>query len=147
MRTLKLTQIAAKAEMLLLRRQATVVFRRIAYGAVAVVFGLSVLVFLHVLGFMALLQFARIAPFYSTMIVGGVDLAFMLIFLLLASGKMPDPIAAEARLVRDQSIEQVRESLTIAAMVRPAARILGRKQVYGAVLAALTARFLGGRAK
>ncbi len=147
MRTLRLTQIAAKAEILLLRRQATVVFRRIAYGAVAVVFGLGVLILLHVIGYMALRQFAGIAPFYGALIVAGVDLAFMLLFLLLASGKMADPVAAEARLVRDQSIEQVRESLTIAAMIRPAARILGRKQIYGAILAALTARFLGSRSK
>ena len=147
MRTLKLTQIAARAELLLLRRQATVVFRRVAYGAVAAVFGLGVLVLLHVIGYMALLQFAGLAPFYCALIVAGVDVVFMLIFLLLASGKMADPVAAEARLVRDQSLEQARESLTIAAMVRPAARILGRKQVYGAVLAALTARFLGSRNK
>jgi hypothetical protein len=147
MRTLTLARLAAESEVLLLRRQATIVGRRIAYGVIAAAFGVAVLVLLHLLGYIALVQFAQLAPFYAALVVLAVDLLFLLIFALMATGRMTDPLVAEARLVRDQSIEQMRETLTVAAMVRPAARLLGRKQIYGVVLAALTARFLGSKAK
>ncbi len=147
MRTLTFTKLAAQAEILVLRRQATVVARRVAYGVVAAAFGVGVLVLLHIVGYMALVQFAALAPFYAALIVLGVDLVFTLVFALMASGTIADPVLEEARLVRDQSLEQIRETLTIAALVRPAGRLLGRKHIYGVVLAALTARFLGGRSK
>jgi hypothetical protein len=144
MRTVTLTKLAAQAEILVLRRQATAVARRAAYAAVAAAFGLGVLVLLHVAGYLALLQFARMPPFYASLILLAADLVFLLIFALMANGTMSDPILAEAMLVRDQSLEQVRESLTVAALIRPAGRLLGRKHMYGVVLAALTAQFLGG---
>jgi hypothetical protein len=143
MRTLTLTKLAAQAEVLVLRRQATAVARRAAYGAVAAVFGLGVLVLLHIVGYLALLQFALLSPLFAALILLGVDVLFGLLFALMASGTMSDPVLAEARLVRDQSLEQVRESLTLAALIRPAGRVLGRKHMYGVVLAALTAQFLG----
>jgi hypothetical protein len=68
-----------------------------------------------------------------------------MIFGLLASGAMKDPVAEEARLLRDQSLAQIKETLTMAAVLKPAGRLLGRKHIYGLVLAGLTARFLGGR--
>jgi hypothetical protein len=127
MRTLTLTKLAARAEVLVLRRQATVMARRAAYGAVAAVFGLCVLVLLHVIGTMALLQFAHLPPFTTALIVLGVDIAFTLIFALLASGNIADPVLAEARLVRDQSLEQVRASVTVAALIRAAVFLAKRK--------------------
>jgi hypothetical protein len=147
MRTLTLARLAAESEMLLLRRQATVVGRRVAYGLIAAAFAVGVLVLLHLLGYMALVQFAQLAPFFAALVVLAVDVLFMLIFALMASGTMPDAVSEEARLVRDQSLEQIRETLTVAALVRPAARLLGRKQIYGVVLAALTAQFLGNKKK
>jgi len=143
MRTVTLTKLAAQAEILVLRRQATALARRAAYAAVAAAFGLGVLVLLHIVGYLALLQFAHLPPFYAALILLAADLLFLLIFALMANGTMSDPILAEAILVRDQSLEQVRESLTVAALIRPAGRLLGRKHIYGVVLAALTARFLG----
>jgi hypothetical protein len=143
MRTLTLTKLAAQAEVLVLRRQASAVARRAAYGAVAAVFGLGALVLLHLVGYLALLQFALLSPLFATLILLGVDVLFLLLFALMASGTMSDPVLAEARLVRDQSLEQVRESLTLAALIRPAGRVLGPKHMYGVVLAALAAQFFG----
>jgi hypothetical protein len=136
MRTVTLTKLAARAELLVLRRQAAAVARRAVYAAVAAVFGLGVLVLLHIVGYLALLQFGHVPPFYAALIVLAADLILLLIFALMASGTMADPILAEARLVRDQSLEQVRESLTMAALIRPGGRL---------VLAAIAARFFGGR--
>ena len=145
MRTVSLAKLAAQSEVLLLKRNAGAIARRVAYGAVAALFGIGVLFGLHILGFMALVQYAHLSSFVSAAIVFGVDVVITGIFAVLASGAVKDPIAEEARMLRDRSIEQIREGLTAAAMIRPAARLLGRKHIYGVVLAALTARFLGGR--
>ena len=147
MRTTRLASVAAQSEILLLKRNARSGIRRAIYGAVAAVFGIGVLILLHVLGYMALVQFAHFTPFISAAIVLGVDVVFVLIFGLLASGAVKDPVAEEARALRDQSLAQLRESLQAAALLRPAARLLGRKHIYGLVLATLTARFLGSRSK
>ena len=147
MRTTRLASVAAQSQILLLKRNARSGLRRAIYGAVAAVFGIGVLILLHVLGIMALVQFAHLSSFVSAAIVLGVDLVIAAIFGVLASGAMKDPVAEEARLLRDQSLEQLRESLQAAALLRPAARLLGRKQIYGLVLATLTARFLGSRSK
>ena len=68
--------------------------------------------------------------FVSAAIVLGVDLVLVLVFGLLASGAVKDPVAEEARALRDQSLAQLRESLQAAALLRPAARLLGRKHIY-----------------
>jgi len=145
MKTVQLARLAAQSEVLLLKRNAGAIARRVAYGVVAALFAIGMLFGLHILGFMALVQYAHLSSFVSAAIVFGVDLVITAIFAILASGAVKDPIAEEARVLRDRSLEQIRESLTVAAMVRPAARLLGRKQIYGVVLAALTARFLGSR--
>ena len=147
MRTTRLASVAAQSEILLLKRNARSGIRRGIYGAVAAVFGIGALILIHVLGYMALVQFAHFTSFVSAAIVLGVDLVLVLVFGLLASGAVKDPVAEEARALRDQSLAQLRESLQAAALLRPAARLLGRKHIYGLVLATLTARFLGSRGK
>ena len=147
MRTTRLASVAAQSEILLLKRNARSGIRRGIYGAVAAVFGIGALILIHVLGYMALVQFAHFTSFVCAAIVLGVDLVLVLVFGLLASGAVKDPVAEEARALRDQSLAQLRESLQAAALLRPAARLLGRKHIYGLVLATLTARFLGSRSK
>jgi archaellum biogenesis protein FlaJ (TadC family) len=145
-RTTRLARLAADAEILLIRREIKTATRRAVYGAVAALFAVGFVVLLHVLGFLALEQFARFSPLVAAAIVLGVDLVLAGVFALLASGTMKDPVAAEARLIRDQSLAQIKETLTMGALLKPAGRLLGRKHIYGLVLAGLTARFLGGRA-
>jgi hypothetical protein len=145
MRTLKLARVAADAEILLLRRKLQTLQRRAIYGVVAAVFAVGVLILLHVMAYLALETFAHLTPFISVCIVGGVDLALVIIFALLASGKMPDPVAEEAIQLRDQSIAQMKTSMSAAAVLVPAGRFLGRKQIYALALAGMTARFLRSR--
>jgi hypothetical protein len=147
MRTLTFTKVAVQAELMIIRRQATAVARRAVFALVAAVFGMGVLVLLHIIGYMALRQFAHIAPIYAALILLGVDLVFLAVFAMLASGEVADPVIEEARLVRDQSLMQVRESLTLAALIRPAGRFLGRGHIFRVLLAALTSRFLGKKAR
>jgi hypothetical protein len=145
MRTLRLARVAADAEILLLRRRVLTAQRRAVFAGIAVAFGIGVLVLLHILAYIALLQYAHLTPFFAVLIVAGVDLVFALLFGLLASGAMPDPVAEEAILLRDQSIAQMKTSLSATALLVPAGRLLGRKHIYALVLAGLTARFLGSR--
>lgn len=145
MRTTRLARLAAEAEILLIRREIRTAIRRAVFGVVAGIFALSALGLLHLVGYEALRQYGQLPQVASAGIVLAVDIVMALIFLLLANGAMTDPVAAEARLIRDQSLVQIKDTLTMAALLKPAGRLLGRKHIYGLVLAGLTARFLGQR--
>ncbi len=126
MRTARLARVAAQAEILLLRRQLTVVARRAAFGVVAAVFTIAVLVLLHVLAVDALEQWAGLSPLLSVFIVTVIDLIPAAVFGMFALGKISDPVADEARRVRDLSLEQARQSLTMAALLAPATRVVAQ---------------------
>jgi hypothetical protein len=144
-RTTRLARLAAEAEILLIRREIRTLINRAIYGAVAAVFGLFLLSAVHVLAYMALRQYGGLGPVVAAAIILAVDLIVTLVFSLLARGAMRDPVAEEARMLRDQSLAQIKDTLTIAAVLKPAGRMLGRKHIYGLALAAFTARFLGQR--
>ncbi len=126
MRTVRLARVAAQAEMLLVKRIVTSVVRRAIYGAVAAVFALCLLALLHVIGALALIQYAQLSPVVAVAIVAAVDLVIAGVFGVLAAGKVNDPVIVEARRVRDQSIEQARASLTMAALLAPATRMVAQ---------------------
>ena len=92
----------------------------------AAVFALALLALLHVIAALALIQYAQLSPVLAVTIVAVVDLVIAGIFGLLAAGKVNDPVIIEARRVRDQSIEQARASLTLAAMLAPATRMIAQ---------------------
>jgi hypothetical protein len=126
MRTVRLARVAAQAEILLLRRLLAVAIRHAIFGVVAAVFAIAVLVMLHVVAVMALERFAILSPIVSVAIVLGVDLVVAALFGAMAAGKITDPVADEARRVRDTSIEQARQSLTLAALLAPATRVVAQ---------------------
>ena len=126
MRTVRLARVAAQAELLLVKRIVTGIVRRAIYGAVAAVFALGLLAGLHVMAALALVDYAHMAPVAALAIVAGVDLVIVVIFGLLAAGEVKDPVIEEARRVRDQSIEQARATLTLAALLAPATRLVAQ---------------------
>ena len=117
---------------------------RAVWGVVAAVFLIAVLVMVHAVGF-ALLTLV-LSPLWSTVILLAVDLVFAILFGLLAIRSAPDAVETEARTIRDQALLEMRESLAIGALLNPVSRIAfrsaGRKNIWGMVLAAFTARFL-----
>jgi hypothetical protein len=137
MRTVRLARVAAQAEILLVRRLATIFARRAVYGAVAAVFGLAFLVLAHTAAVVALEQYASLPPLAALGIVLAVDLVIAIVFGLLASGKINDPLVEEARRVRDQSLEQARQSLTLAAMLAPATRLVAQTGLVRMLMRAL----------
>ncbi len=126
MRTVRLARVAAQAEVLVLRRYLAAALRHTIFGVVAGVFAIAVLVLLHVLATVALEQLARLSPLASVAIVLAVDVVFMAVFGFLATRTIADPVLEEARRVRDTSIEQARQSLTMAALLAPATRVVAQ---------------------
>ncbi len=126
MRTARLTRVAIQAEILLLRRYLAAAVRHTIFGVVAAVFAIAVLVLLHVLAVTALEQLAHLSPLASVAIVFAVDLLFTAMFGFLATRTIADPVLEEARTVRDTSIEQARQSLTMAALLAPATRVVAQ---------------------
>ncbi len=138
MRTVRLARVALQAEILLLRRMLAVAIHHVIFGVVAAVFAIAVLVLLHVLAIEALEQWAHLSPLASTAIVFAVDLVLAGVFGFIATRKVTDTVAEEARRVRDTSIEQARQSLTLAAMIAPATRVVAQTG-----LVRVVARLLG----
>ena len=126
MRTLRLAQVAAQAEGLMIKRSVLRYGRRAVYGAIAAVFGLALLVMLHVTGWLALTGFGGVTPFWSSVIVLGVDLLIAGLFALLARGTLPDVVEREARELRDRSLLELRNTALLGFALGPAGRVAGR---------------------
>lgn len=123
MRLVRLGKIAAQAEVLRLRRFVHRQIRRGIYGAVAGVFALGLLAWLHIA--LALWLASLMAPPWAALIVAGVDLTIMAIFGLLAASNSPDRIEREALVVRDEARAQMAEAAVVSMIVSPALRRVG----------------------
>ena len=143
MRTTQLARVAAQAEKLRLQRIAWRLALRAGCAVVAAVFALAALIALHV--WVAIVLARNLGPATACAIVLGIDLVFAVVLGVLALRSPPDPLAEEAKIVRDRALAQIKESVAVAALLGPLARILGKRHVYGMTLAALTFRFLFGR--
>ncbi len=147
MRTTDLARAAASAEVLRIKRLVRRQVFRAVFGVVAAVFAVGALILLHVVGYTALVP--SLTPLEASLVLLAIDVVIAALFGVLAARGAPDAIELEAKLVRDQAIAEMRESVAISALVGPvgrmAGRTLGKKHMYGLTLAALTARFLTGR--
>lgn len=123
MRPLRLARVAAQAEILVVRRQMAGYARRAIWAAAAVLFAVGVLIMAHIIAYLALRQYAGLAAIPAVAIVLAADLVIAVIFAVLAAGSTPDPILDDAIRLRDQSLDQARQSLTLAALVAPLTRI------------------------
>lgn len=126
MRTVRLAQVAAQAEGLVLKRMALRFGKRAAYGAVAAVFGLALLVMVHVTAWEALVGPGGITPVWSSVIVLGVDLLIAGLFALLARGTLPDLVEREAVELRNRSMFELRNTALLGLALGPAGRVAGR---------------------
>jgi uncharacterized membrane protein len=147
MRSVELARAAAQAEALYLRRLAQRQATRGAFGAVAAVFGLAILVMVHVLIFVILIGF--VSPPIAAIILLALDLVLAIIFAVLARRDEPGQIEQEAKLLRDQSLVELRSSLTMMSLAASATGFVVRKRagrtMRGRVLGALASRLLSRR--
>jgi len=115
MRSINLLKVAAEAEVLRYRCMIARQGRRAAFGAVALVFVLAVLVLGELAAWLALcLRFAAIP---TTLILLGINLIIAVTFGLLAVRSSPSRAEREALQVRQQSLDAARGALSLAAFV------------------------------
>ncbi len=144
MRTVDLGRTAAQAELLRIKRLISRQVMRVAWGVVAAVFGIALLVMVHVLA-CELLDLV-LPPWASALIVLAFDAVLAIVFVVLALRGAPDLIEIEARLVRDEALAELRETMLVSAVMGPVGRAAfrkaGRKNIGSVVLAALTANYM-----
>jgi hypothetical protein len=122
MRAVDLARIAAEAEILRLRHLLKRQGRRAAFGLVAVIFGLGVLVLANVAGWQILRLY--VPPIYATLILLGVNLVLAAIFGILAARSSSSRAEREALDVRRRALHEARSSLALGALVPVAGALL-----------------------
>ena len=125
MRSVELAKVAASAEALRLRRVAYRQGRRAAYGAGAAVFGIAVLVLLHVVAYNVLVLW--VSPLVASIILFVADLVLAGILGALALSNKPDAVEDEAKMIRQQAVVELRKSMTLVAMAGEAASTMVRR--------------------
>ena len=148
MRSVELAKVAVAAEALVLRREVRRQLWRAVYAAGAAVFGIAVLVLVHVVLYQAIALYLR--PIFAALIVLGVDLVAAGALAALAFGGGSDSIQDEARQIRKQAIDELKHSLTMVGMAAELTGVVLRGRAksrvrHGAAntLAALASRLIG----
>lgn len=91
---------------------------RAAFAIVALVFlGFAALSFHGVL-WALFLTFCHLGPFYSALCVLGVDLLFVLIFVILASlSRKPGVAEEKARMERDRKVQELKQAFALSTVL------------------------------
>jgi hypothetical protein len=122
MRAAKLVRIAAEAEILRIQHMLKRQGMRVAFGLMAAVFAVSVLVLVNIAGWQVLRLYVQ--PIYATLILLGVNLVMAAIFAVLAARSSPSYAEREALKVRQQALQEARGSLALTALVPLAGTLL-----------------------
>ncbi len=125
MRAVELAKVAANAEALRLRQLASRQGMRAAYGAVAAVFGLAVLVLVHVVLYDILVLY--VSPLVASVILLALDLVVAGICGLKALKSTPSAIEEEALAIRKQALIDLKGSVMVMSLVGEAAGTMFRR--------------------
>jgi hypothetical protein len=139
MRLISLLRLAAQAESLRWRRTGRGLAIQGGLGAAAAMFGLMLLMMLHLAGFAALSR--KQGPELAALILAGADLVLMALLGWLAVRHAQDKVALEAERVRDDALRKVGVSASRGLMLLPLLRSQTAKK--GIIGAALTAAVVG----
>src|SRR5918993_1521564 len=140
MRLFRLLQLAAQAEALRWKRTGRGYAIQAGFGVGAAVFGLMMLVMLHLAAF-SWIAGTEVGPVWAALIVAAVDLVLAGLLGFLASRSGLDPVAVEAERVRDNALRQLGDQTARAAIVVPLVRSASAKK--GLIGAAVTAGLIG----
>jgi hypothetical protein len=121
-RSINLLKVAAEAEVLRLRALLARQGRRAAFGVVAVIFVLGVLVLAEVAGWQLLRLY--VAPISATLILLGINLVIAGLFGMLAARSSPGHAEREALRIRRQALDAARGTLSLTAAVPVASTLL-----------------------
>jgi hypothetical protein len=122
MRAVNLAKVAAEAEILRIQHMLKRQGMRAAFGLVAVLFVLGVLVLAHIAGWQVLRLY--VTPIYATLILLGVDLVIAAIFGILAARSSPSHHEREALAIRQRALHEARSSLALGALIPIAGALL-----------------------
>ncbi len=125
MRAVELAKVAANAEALRLRQLASRQGMRAAYGAVAAVFGLAVLVLVHIVLYNILVLY--VSPLVASLTLLALDLVVAGICGLKALKSVPSAIEEEALAIRKQALIDLKGSLTVISLAGEAAGTMFRR--------------------
>jgi hypothetical protein len=135
MRMFSLLRLAAEAESLRWRRAGRGYAIQAGLGVAAAMFGLMLLMMLHLAGFVALSRLQ--GPEVAALILAGVDLLLLALLGWLAVRRGADKVALEAQQVRDDALRQVGDTAARGFMLLPLLRSqTAKKGLIGAALAA-----------
>jgi hypothetical protein len=123
MRSISLLRLALEAEILRLRYLLQRQGRRAAFGLLAAIFGVGVLVLANVVGWQLLRLY--VAPIYATLILLGVNLVIAVAFALLAVRSSPSHAEQEALRIRRNALEGAQSSLAFAAALPAIGTLFG----------------------
>lgn len=140
MRLLRLLRLAAEAEGLHLRRMGRGYAIQAGLAAAAALFGLMLLVMLH-LAIWAALSTPERGPAWAAVIVAAGDLVLLALFGFLARRRPYDAIEAEALRVRRDAIRHVADTGARMVVLAPLLRSQSAKK--GLIGAAVTAMVIG----
>lgn len=130
MRVVELAKVAAAAEALRLRRNATRIGRQAVYLVGAGLFGLFALASVHVLLWMICYGPWNTGRVWASVIVLAFDVVAAGVLVLLGRGKLADPVEVEARITRDRSISELKSAFLMTAVMGtvtgPAGRFAGK---------------------
>jgi hypothetical protein len=125
-RSINLLKVAAEAELLRLRALLARQARRAAFGVVAVIFMLGVLVLAEIAGWQVLRLY--VASISATLILLGINFVIAAIFGALAARSSAGHTEREALRVRRQAIDAARGALSFTAAVPLASALLGLRR-------------------
>jgi hypothetical protein len=125
MRGINLVKVAAQAEILRIQHMLKRQGMRAAFGLVALIFVLGVLVLANIVGWQILTLY--VSAIYASLIMLGVDLVIAAIFGLSAARSSPSREEREALDLRRQALHQAQNSLALGALIPVAAALLRPK--------------------
>lgn len=140
MRLFRLLQLAAQAEALRWKRTGRGYAIQAGLGVGAAVFGLMMLIMLHLAVF-TWLAATNLGPVFGALVVAGADLVLAGLLGFLATRNGLDPVAVEAERVRDNALRQMGDQTARAAIILPMVRSASAKK--GLIGAAITAAVVG----
>ncbi|MFL5256133.1 MAG: hypothetical protein ACJ8AI_25210 [Rhodopila sp.] len=123
LRPVRLTRIAADAEILRWRAFAARTITRIVCALIALIFVIGVLTIAHVAAWLALRVNAGLQYYWVALILGGVDLIIALVLLLIASRSTPSKVEREALEVRQRAVAGLTTTLSLAQLALPMLRV------------------------
>ena len=144
MRLISLARAALQAEKLYLRRSGRGYAIQAGFGAAAAIFGLLMLVMLHIAGFAALVPGQ--GPVVAALILAGADLVLFAIFGLMARRPPRDAVAEEALQLRQAALSQMGDTAAQALVLAPLLRSQTlKKGAFGAAVTAALVAFFNRR--